>query len=148
MIARYTRPEMAALWSLESRYRAWLEVEIAVCEAWHEQGVISAEDMNAIRDKAAIDVERIEEIEATTRHDVIAFLTALEEKIGPAARFIHLGCTSSDIVDSASALLLVRAGKLLLDDFDLVLDALKKFSLTHKGLICICLLYTSPSPRD
>ena len=108
MIARYTRPEMAELWSLESRYRAWLEVELAVCEAWHEQGVISVEDMAAIRDKAAINVDRIEEIEATTRHDVIAFLTSLEEKIGPAARFIHLGCTSSDIVDSAGALLLAQ----------------------------------------
>ena len=137
MIARYTRPEMAELWSLESRYRAWLEVELAVCEAWHEQGVISVEDMAAIRDKAAINVDRIEEIEATTRHDVIAFLTSLEEKIGPAARFIHLGCTSSDIVDSAGALLLVRAGERLLEDFDLVLDALKKFSLGHKGLICM-----------
>ena len=137
MIARYTRPEMAALWSLENRYRAWLEVELAVCEAWHEQGVISVEDMATIREKADIDVKRIEEIEATTRHDVIAFLTSLEEKIGPAARFIHLGCTSSDIVDSAGALLLVRAGKRLLDDFDLVLEALKKFSLEHKGLICM-----------
>ena len=137
MIARYTRPEMAELWSLESRYRAWLEVELAVCEAWHEQGVISVEDMAAIRDKAAINVDRVEEIEATPRHDVIAFLTSLEEKIGPAARFIHLGCTSSDIVDSAGALLLVRAGQRLLEDFDLVLDALKKFSLGHKGLICM-----------
>lgn len=137
MIERYSRPEMAALWTLEARYRAWLKVELAVCEAWHEQGVVPDADMAEIRAKADIDVERIEAIEATTRHDVIAFLTSLEEKIGPASRFIHLGCTSSDIVDTAGALLMVEAGRRILDDFDLVLDALKNLSLKHKGLLCI-----------
>lgn len=137
MIERYSRPEMAALWTLEARYRAWLKVELAVCEAWHEQGVVPDADMAEIRAKADINVERIQAIEATTRHDVIAFLTSLEEKIGPASRFIHLGCTSSDIVDTAGALLMVEAGRRILDDFDLVLDALKNLSLKHKGLLCI-----------
>lgn len=137
MIERYSRPEMAALWTLEARYRAWLKVELAVCEAWHEQGVVPDADMAEIRAKADINVERIQAIEATTRHDVIAFLTSLEEKIGPASRFIHLGCTSSDIVDTAGALLMLEAGRRILDDFDLVLDALKNLSLKHKGLLCI-----------
>lgn len=137
MIERYTRPEMAALWTLDARYRAWLKVELAVCEAWHEQGVIPAADMAEIRAKADIDVQRIAAIEVTTRHDVIAFLTSLEEKIGPSSRFIHLGCTSSDIVDTAGALLMVEAGRRILADFDLVLDALKNLSLKHQGLLCI-----------
>lgn len=137
MIERYSRPEMAALWTLEARYRAWLKVELAVCEAWHEQGVVPDADMAEIRAKADIDVDRIEAIEATTRHDVIAFLTSLEEKIGPASRFIHLGCTSSDIVDTAGALLMVEAGRRILEDFDLALNALKNLSLKHKGLLCI-----------
>lgn len=137
MIGRYSRPEMAALWTQENRYRAWLRVELAVCEAWHEKGVIPDADMAEIRAKAEIDAARIDEIESVTRHDVIAFLTSLEEKIGPAARFIHLGCTSSDIVDTAGALLLAEAGRRILDDFDLVLEALKKLSLTHQGLTCM-----------
>ena len=82
MIARYTRPEMAELWSLESRYRAWLEVELAVCEAWHEQGVISVEDMAAIRDKAAINVERLEEIEATNRRHCLPHLAGRKNRPG------------------------------------------------------------------
>ena len=137
MIERYSRPEMAALWTQENRYRAWLRVELAVCEAWHEQGVIPAADMAEIRAKADIDAARIDEIETVTRHDVIAFLTSLEEKIGPAARFIHLGCTSSDIVDTAGALLMVEAGRRILTDFDGVLEALKNLSLRHQGLTCI-----------
>ena len=98
MIDRYTRPAMGALWTLENKFRTWLEVELAVCEAWHEAGLIPAAEMAEIRAKADFDVARILEIEERTKHDVIAFLSAVEEKVGPAARFIHLGCTSSDIV--------------------------------------------------
>ena len=112
MIERYSRPEMGNIWTLENRYQAWLDVEVAVCRAWSEMGRIPAEAVKTISDKAAIDVDRILEIEEVTRHDVIAFLTSLEEKVGPDARYIHLGCTSSDIVDTASALLLVQAGEL------------------------------------
>jgi adenylosuccinate lyase len=137
MIERYSRPEMAALWSMEARFGAWLEVELAVCEAWTKLGVIPAEDMATIRAKAAFDVERILEIEEKTRHDVIAFLTAVEEKVGESARFIHLGCTSSDIVDTANALLLVRAGKIILADIDKVLAVLKDMAFAHKDLLCM-----------
>lgn len=137
MIERYTRPEMARIWTTEHRYRAWLRVELAVCEAWHRLGVIDASTMQVLRDRADFDVDRILEIEETTRHDVIAFLTALEEKIGPEARFIHLGCTSSDIVDTANALLLVEAGELILHDLDTLLRTLRTLALAHKGQVCI-----------
>jgi adenylosuccinate lyase len=137
MIERYSRPEMAALWSMEARFASWLEVELAVCEAWTRLGVIPQADMAEIRAKAAFDVARILEVEEKTRHDVIAFLTAVEEKVGPSARFIHLGCTSSDIVDTANALLLVRAGKMILADIDKVLAVLKDMSLAHKDLMCM-----------
>ncbi len=137
MIDRYTRPEMGSLWTLEARFRAWLEVEIAICEAWTELGRISPEDMATIRGKADFDLERVLQIEQTTRHDVIAFLTAVEEKVGPAARFIHLGCTSSDIVDTANALLLVRAGNLVLRGLDGLLGILREMAFTHKNQMVI-----------
>lgn len=137
MIDRYSRPEMAELWTLESKYRAWLEVEIAVCEAWTRLGVIDAESMKTIREKADIDVDRILAIEEETRHDVIAFLTGLEEKVGPAARFIHLGCTSSDIVDSANGLLLGRAGDKIVADLEMLLEVLKTLALNNKGQLCM-----------
>ena len=110
MIERYTRPAMGDIWTLRRRLDTWLEVEIAVCEAWTRLGVIDEASMRVLREKADFDEERVLAIEEETRHDVIAFLTAVEEKVGPAARFIHLGCTSSDIVDTANALLLSRAG--------------------------------------
>lgn len=137
MIDRYTRPEMGQIWTLENRYRAWLEVELAVCEGWAELGRIPAEAVEVIRRKAAIDVDRIQEIEQTTRHDVIAFLTSLEEKIGPEARYIHLGCTSSDIVDTANGYLFLQAGKLILADMDLLLAALRRLAEKYKGVLCM-----------
>lgn len=137
MIERYTRPQMGNIWTLENRYRAWLDVEIAVCKAWAEEGRIPAESLQNIISKAAIDVDRILEIEETTRHDVIAFLTSLEEKIGPDARFVHLGCTSSDIVDTAGSLLLVQAGRIILEDIDTVLATLKDMARKYKGMLCM-----------
>ena len=137
MIERYTRKAMGALWSLENRFAAWLEVEIAVCEAWAELGRIPAADMAAIRDKAGFDVARILEIEETTRHDVIAFLTAVEERVGPPARFIHLGCTSSDIVDTAGGLLLGRAGAMVLETIDGLLAVIKDLAMRYKGQLMI-----------
>ncbi len=137
MIERYSRPEMAGLWTMEARFGAWLEVELAVCEAWAALGVIPQADMERIRAKAAFDVERILEIEEKTRHDVIAFLTAVEEKVGESARFIHLGCTSSDIVDTANAVLLVRAGKIILADIDKVLAVLRDMAHQHKDQLCM-----------
>jgi adenylosuccinate lyase len=137
MIDRYTRPEMGALWTPQRRLAAWLEVELAVCEAWARLGVIDAASMADIRSRADVDVRRVQEIEERTRHDVIAFLTAVEEKVGPASRFIHLGCTSSDIVDTADALLLVKAGRIILTDFDALLATLKELALRWKGVLCM-----------
>jgi adenylosuccinate lyase len=137
MIERYSRPEMAALWTLEARFSAWLEVELAVCEAWAKLGVVPQADLAEIRAKAGFDVDRILEIEEKTRHDVIAFLTAVEEKVGPSARFIHLGCTSSDIVDTANALLLTRAGAIILADIDRVLGVLRDMAIRHKDQLCM-----------
>ncbi len=137
MIDRYTRPEMGALWTLESRLHVWLEVEIAVCKAWHRLGVIDDATLATIEQKADFDVDRVREIEEVTRHDVIAFLTAVEEKVGPAARFIHLGCTSSDIVDTANGVLLGRAGDLILKAMDRLLASLKNLAMKHKGQLCM-----------
>lgn len=137
MISRYTRPEMGRIWSDENRYRAWLAVEIAICEAWSAEGKIPPEAVEEIKARAAVDVGRIEEIEKTTRHDVIAFLTSLEEKIGPASRWIHLGCTSSDILDTANALLFQEAGKLILADIDYLLQVLRGLAHECKGHMCM-----------
>ncbi len=137
MIERYSRSAMSAHWTLEKRFDAWLKVELAVCEAWHELGRIPSEAMEVIRAKAAFDVPRILEIEETTRHDVIAFLTSVEEHVGPEARFIHLGCTSSDIVDTANAVMLKDAGVLIVEDIEMLLETLKTLANTHKGVLCM-----------
>ncbi len=138
MIDRYTRQEMGRIWTLENRYQAWLDVEVAVCRAWSDMGRIPAEAVENIQAKASIDVDRILAIEEVTRHDVIAFLTSLEEKVGAeAARYIHLGCTSSDIVDTANALLLVQAGNLILKDIRGLLTAIESLANRHKGVLCM-----------
>ncbi|MBQ7585639.1 MAG: adenylosuccinate lyase [Desulfovibrionaceae bacterium] len=137
MIDRYTRPEMGKIWTLENRYKAWLEVEIAVCASWAEMGKVPNTALEDIREKASIDVPRILEIENKTRHDVIAFLTSLEEKIGPSARYIHLGCTSSDIVDTANALLFKQAGKIILQDLEDLLLTLKELAYKSQGVLCM-----------
>ncbi len=128
---------MAAIWTLENRYRSWFKVEQAVCRAWNEQGVVPDADLEKILADVDFDVDRILELERVTRHDVIAFLTYLEEKIGPSARFIHLGCTSSDIVDTAMALQMVQAGRMILEDVELVLAALERLIRKHEGLVCM-----------
>ncbi len=114
MIERYTRPEMGALWTDEHKFRTWLEVELAACEAMAAAGRIPRRDWAVIRRKAAFDVGRIREIEAEVRHDVIAFLTDVAERVGPAARHIHKGMTSSDVVDTALSVNLVAAADLLI----------------------------------
>jgi adenylosuccinate lyase len=118
MISRYTLPEMGAIWTEENRFQKWLDVEIAVCEVHAEMGVIPREAFEKIRRTAAFSVDRIKEIEKTTRHDVIAFTTALAESVGPESRYIHYGLTSSDVVDTANALLLVDSSALILEDLD------------------------------
>ena len=133
MIARYTRAEMSRIWEEESRFRRWLEVEVAVCEALAAAGRIPAPAMAAIRTRAAFDVRRIQEIEATVQHDVIAFLTSVAEKVGPDSRFIHLGLTSNDVVDTAQALQMTEACDLLLKGVEGLRSAVEARAFEHKG---------------
>jgi adenylosuccinate lyase len=126
MIPRYTLPEMGALWSERNRFQKWLDVEIAVCEVHAEMGTIPRAALEEIKRKASFTVERINEIEKTTDHDVIAFTTALAENIGEASRFVHYGLTSSDVVDTANALLLRDSCDLLLAKIDALLEVLKR----------------------
>ncbi|SFM79058.1 adenylosuccinate lyase [Thermodesulforhabdus norvegica] len=135
MIERYTRPEMGRLWSLENKYRKWLEVELAVCEVRAERGEIPPEDWEMIRQRARFDVSRIEEIERETRHDVIAFLTNVAENVGPSSRFIHEGMTSSDVLDTAFALLLVEAADIIIADLDRVMEVLKTQAFRWKDRV-------------
>lgn len=137
MIDRYARPKMKAVWSSENKFNKWLDVEIAACEAHVELGNISKEDLETIKSKAAFDVARIDEIEAEIHHDVIAFLTNLAENIGPASRFVHLGLTSSDVVDTAFSLLILDAGRVLLESLDSFMEALKTQAYTHKTTLCM-----------
>jgi len=126
MIPRYTLPEMGALWSEQNKFRKWLDVELAVCEVHAEMGTIPREALAEIKGRAAFTVERINEIEKTTDHDVIAFTTALAENIGEPARFVHYGLTSSDVVDTANALLLRDACDLLLGRVDALAEVLRR----------------------
>ena len=137
MLERYSRPVMRELWTLENKFRVWLEVELAVTRGWTEMGEVPAEACDEIHEKADFDLERILEIEKTTKHDVIAFLTAVEEKVGASSRYIHLGCTSSDIVDTANGVLLTRAGDILAEGIDRILEVLRKIAFEHKGLLCM-----------
>lgn len=132
MIERYTLPEMGQLWTEESKFQKWLEVEIAVCEVHAEMGTIPREALEQIKARARFSVERINEIEKTTNHDVIAFTTNLAENIGEAGRFVHYGLTSSDVVDTANALLLRAACDLLLEKIEALLEVLKRRALEFK----------------
>ena len=140
MIPRYSRPEMVAIWSPETRFRIWFEIEAHACDAMADLGVIPRANAEAVwqaRD-AQFDVARIDEIEAVTKHDVIAFLTHLGEIIGPdAARFVHQGMTSSDVLDTCFNLQLVRAADLLIADLDGLLAALRRRAFEHKDTVCI-----------
>ncbi|MBV1694779.1 MAG: adenylosuccinate lyase [Hyphomicrobiales bacterium] len=140
MIPRYARPEMVAIWSPEARFRIWFEIEAAAAEAMAEIGMIPKEAARVIREKggkATFDVARIDEIERVTKHDVIAFLTHLAEFVGPEARFVHQGMTSSDVLDTCLSVQLTRAADLLLADVDRVLAALKTRAFEHKHTITI-----------
>ncbi|MCR5940623.1 adenylosuccinate lyase [Brucella anthropi] len=140
MIPRYSRPEMVAIWSPEAKFRIWFEIEAYACEALAQLGVIPKEAAKTIWEKGSVakfDVARIDEIEAVTKHDVIAFLTHLAEFIGPDSRFVHQGMTSSDVLDTTLNVQLVRAADLLLADMDRVLEALKKRAFEHKDTVRI-----------
>ena len=140
MIPRYSRPEMVAIWSPETSFRIWFEIEAHACDALAELGVIPKEAAKTIWEKggaATFDVERIDEIERVTKHDVIAFLTHLAEIVGPDARFVHQGMTSSDVLDTCFAVQLARAADILLADLDALLAALKKRAFEHKDTLTI-----------
>ncbi len=135
MIPRYSRPEMVAIWEPQTRFRIWFEIEAHACDALAEIGIIPKESAKAIWDGAGhvtFDVERIDEIERVTKHDVIAFLTHLAEFIGPESRFVHQGMTSSDVLDTCLAVQLARASDLLLADIDALLAAIKRRAFEHK----------------
>jgi adenylosuccinate lyase len=137
MIERYTRPEMAEIWSDEGRFRRWLQVEVAVCEVHAERGLIPSEDLEAIRSRASFDVGRIDEIEREVRHDVVSFLTSVAESIGPASRWVHFGMTSSDVIDTGMALQIRDAGRLLLDGVDRLAEVLKNRANEFRHTPCI-----------
>lgn len=132
MIRRYTRQIMERIWSDENRYQKWLDVEIAVCEAWASLGKIPEESLENIRKKARFTVDRIEEIEEVTRHDVIAFVSCVAEYVGQDARFIHMGMTSSDVLDTAFALQLKESGQIIVSDIRDLMEVLKKRALEFK----------------
>src|SRR4030042_6416812 len=132
MIPRYTRPEMGKLWDIENKYRKWLDIEIAVCEAWAELGEIPVDTLKVIKKKARFDVQKINEIEKVVKHDVIAFLTSLAQSLGPESRFIHKGLTSSDILDTALALLMQDASDIIIKDIKGLMDVIKKQAYKYK----------------
>ena len=132
MIPRYTTPEMQRIWSPEYKFQKWLEVEIAVCEGWAHLGQIPPQAVEKITSRASFSVQRIEELEEVVRHDVIAFLTNVAENVGEEARYIHLGLTSSDILDTSMALLLREACQIILQDLEELSRALQRRALEHK----------------
>ena len=142
MISRYSRPEMVALWAAEERFRIWFEIEAHAADALAELGVIPAAAAAAIRSKGepameAVDIDAIDAIERVVHHDVIAFLTWISEKIGPEARYLHQGMTSSDVLDTCLAVQLSRAADILLADMDALLAALKRRAIEHKFTLCV-----------
>ncbi len=136
MIERYTLPAMGAIWSEQHKVERWLDVELAVCEAWAARGAIPEPSMQQIR-RASIDLERMKEIEAETDHDVIAFLRATGETVGEASRYIHLGLTSSDVIDTALALQVIDAADLILEALDKLIEVVGKEALRHRRTITI-----------
>lgn len=132
MIPRYTRKQLSRIWSEENRYQKWLDVELSACEAWAKLGRIPKKSLDTIKKKACFTVKRIEEIEAITRHDVIAFVSAVGEHVGEDARFIHMGLTSSDVLDTAYALLLKESSTVIIEDIKTLMAALKKRAYEFK----------------
>ena len=137
MIERYTRPEMGKIFEDEFKFSTWLKIEILACEARAEMGDISKEDVEVIKAKANFDIKRILEIEETTKHDVIAFLTNVAEYVGPESRHIHYGMTSSDILDTTLSYQMKTAGEILLKQLNELKDVLKKRAIEHKRTICV-----------
>ena len=137
MIPRYSRDRMTYIWSPENRFQKWLDIEILACEALADQGKIPAESLKTIKERAGFDIGRIDEIEKTVKHDVIAFLTSVSEKVGEDARYIHMGLTSSDILDTSLAVLLKEASGLLIADLDELLAVLRDRAFAYKDTVMI-----------
>ena len=137
MIPRYSRPEMTRIWEPKNKYQIWFEIEAHACDAMAELGVIPKEAAKTIWEKGGFDIDRIDEIERETKHDVIAFLTSVAEHVGPEARFLHQGMTSSDVLDTCLAVQLAQASDILLADLDKVLGVLKRRAYEHKNTVCI-----------
>jgi adenylosuccinate lyase len=137
MIPRYSRPDMTRIWEPENKFRIWFEIEAHACDAQANLGVIPKDAAKSVWERGKWEIERIDEIERETKHDVIAFLTNLAEHVGDEARFVHQGMTSSDVLDTCLSVQLVQATDILLADVDALLAALKRRALEHKNTICI-----------
>jgi adenylosuccinate lyase len=137
MIPRYTRPDMAAIFEAENRFKIWLEIETLAAEKMADMGTVPASVPKSLREKGNFDIARIDEIEREVKHDVIAFLTSVAEYVGEDSRYVHQGMTSSDVIDTAFSVQLTQAADILLKDLDDVLAALKRRSLEHKNTLCI-----------
>ncbi|MEA3508086.1 MAG: lyase family protein, partial [Synergistota bacterium] len=136
MIERYSTDAMTELWSDENRYKTWLDVELTVCRAWMEDGLIPPDDLKAIEERASIDVKRINEIENEVHHDVIAFVSSLTEKTGPSGRFIHMGLTSSDVLDTAASVVITRGIDILVSALDALMDGLLRAAWKYRYTPC------------
>src|SRR5215204_4783701 len=132
MIQRYTNPEMGRIWSDQRKYETWLQVESAAADAMARLGIVPADAARDIRERGAFDISKIEEIEQTTQHDVIAFTTAVAEKVGPSARWLHFGLTSSDVVDTAQAIQMREACDVIVQDLDAVSIAVRDRAFEHR----------------
>ena len=137
MVERYAREEMKQKWTQEARYAAWLEVEKAVVKAWNKLGLIPDEDAKKIVENATFSVERIDEIEAVTRHDLIAFTTSVAESLGEESRWFHYGMTSSDTVDTAVALQMRDSLELIIEDVKMVMESIKRRAFEHKYTLMV-----------
>jgi len=137
MIERYTREQMGRIWTLEHKFQTYLDVELAVCHAYHKLGDIPSDAMAQIEMKADFSIDRIDEIEAEVKHDVIAFLSCVNENIGEASRYVHMGLSSSDVIDTALALQIKSANQIIEKDLAEVISAIKKLAIEHKETVCI-----------
>jgi adenylosuccinate lyase len=137
MIDRYSRPAMKALWQPERKYATWLDVELLACEALVQKKLMPASALREIKSKARVNTVRIDALEAVVKHDVIAFIESISEQVGPAARYLHMGLTSSDILDTSLAVLMVEAADMILQGIDRLLTAIRKRALEHRGTVMI-----------
>ena len=137
MIDRYSREEMKKIWDLNSKFQYYLDVEIAVAEAYADLGTFPKEDIEELKKKATFNLERIDEIEAEVKHDVIAFLTCVNESLGDLAKYMHVGMTSSDVIDTAFALQIQDSGKIILKDLDETIQSMKDLANEHRETVCI-----------